>query len=183
MSDIWQRFSTQFGSALLTLPEFQTFIDGEMAIVSNFEVAGSTATAFYAGKFGDAQSYQIAQDLAARSGGKLRIIDNTDMGKFLNQKLQDGKVGFEINKSTTTPFFDSASENFAANTKGRVVTVTSNAEESSTFFRKEIPAILKNSGITTVDGIDLKTFKGGIVEADQQQAFRRVFGGAFAGLR
>jgi hypothetical protein len=77
---ILDTFLNQFGSAAanITAEQFTAFLSGYLGSAQNFEVAGSTVTALYAGGYsggsGTAQSYQMAQDLAARSGGQIRKV-------------------------------------------------------------------------------------------------------------
>ena len=56
---------------------------------ANVDAAGSQVTLLYSGKYDGAQSYLMAQRAATDSYGKIGIIDNTKIGKFLNYMLFD----------------------------------------------------------------------------------------------
>jgi len=51
---------------------FIEFVNSQLLDISNVDVTGHTATAFYRGQIGDGFAFHIAQDLAALSGGKLQ---------------------------------------------------------------------------------------------------------------
>jgi hypothetical protein len=125
---------------------------------------------------------QIIQAML-KNGEDIRIIDNTDAAKFLqlNDKLPgfnevlaaklDSIVGGDPGersspankflfgdvdaKGTRIPngAWDNVSARFVADTVGEVRTITGGALDDKVFAQTEIPAALKNTNITHIDGI------------------------------
>ncbi|MCP4181695.1 MAG: hypothetical protein GY761_00005, partial [Hyphomicrobiales bacterium] len=165
----WLSFSEgkQNSSAL-----FSDFVQQNLT-AGNVDVPGSTATAIYSGQVNGKPAYQIANDLADRSGGQLRILDKTDIGKFLLNILDEGNsearsaLGFEPETGFVDHQFEAASAKFAIETKGPVITITPEANEfrmdgsKVTYSAVEVDNLLK-SGATTINGRPLAEIKADV---------------------
>jgi len=83
----------------LSVSEFETIVRSLSGVNANTDVPGSTATALYAGQINGRQTFQIANDLADRTktptspDGQLRILDNTNIGKFLLEVTKRSEIG------------------------------------------------------------------------------------------
>ena len=177
------------GAATVTAEQFTTFLSSYLGNPKNFEVVGSTVTALYSGGYsgssGTAQSYQMAQDLAARSGGKIRIIDNTDMGKFLTSVFGDGpnRIGLANVDSYTKSTWGDASFKFGQNTEGRVITLTSTSGTSSSYYQRELDGMLSGNGVTKINGFDFKELEASLLNQnpnDMRAAMKVIIDGAAA---
>jgi hypothetical protein len=141
---------------------FLEFVNANLT-AANVDAAGSQVTLLYSGKYDGAQSYLMAQRAATDSGGKIGIIDNTKIGKFLNYILFDDVGSSQLNFSPSKEFvagiFDAASAKFVSEAQGNIVTMTSTSILDSTWNRAEVDAIMGNSKITHVNGVDLAPFR------------------------
>ncbi len=83
-------------------------------------------------------------------------LDDTPCGKLLI------KLGMETNftapEDEIMKIWAIASERFIENASGNVVAFVENADSRSTFCRIELPNILKNEKITSINGIDKFVF-------------------------
>ncbi|MCP9929980.1 hypothetical protein KBY82_04195 [Cyanobium sp. AMD-g] len=129
------------------------------------------------------------------SGNDVRTIDQAEVGKFLNltkntnnynQKLanklrqifgddeyglrsfMDGDVvdGMRVNNGV----WDRVSAKYVSDAVGEVVTFTGGASADRVFFQTELPLILSNPKVTSIDGIPIGAFRGMSVE----EAFRVI---------
>jgi hypothetical protein len=166
--------------------DFIAFVRSQLALASNIDVPGSTATALYAGMFGKVPAYQIAQDMAERSGGKLRIIDNSNIGKFLNYMLYgEGKtlLAFRPEPDFITDRFKEASYAFAKATRGPVITITPTSGKDSVFALGEIDGLLDGSDVSSVNGramTDVRVAYAGRNSDSSRAYFKAIFDGDFA---
>ena len=129
------------------------------------------------------------------NGYPVGLIDNTDAGRFLdlwsepgikNQELEDtlNRI-FNYNSDAINKFldgetidgrrvnsgiWDEVSARFAAQASGEVMTFTAGASTKRVFFQTELPIILGNPKIISIDGIPRAAFDGMTVE----EAFRII---------
>ena len=152
-----------------------------------------------AGRF-EAQSAGVvrAGEMAVsllESGNDVRIIDQSEVSKFLNMIDENGNKDnlladkfdeiFKDDPDRLSGFlygdtvdgvripnsiWDELSARFAAEAVGEVVTITGGASMSRVFFQTELPIILGNPNVTSIDGIPIAAFNGMTVE----QAFRVI---------
>ncbi|MBD2720485.1 hypothetical protein H6G99_16155, partial [Synechococcus sp. FACHB-909] len=123
------------------------------------------------------------------SGNDVRTIDQSEVGKFMNmtrnssnynkkfvdklkqifgedkvglQSFMDGEVvdGMRVNNGV----WDRVSARYVADAVGEVVTFTGGASVSRVFFQTELPLILNNPRVTSIDGIPIEVFHGMAVE-------------------
>src|ERR1051325_4338772 len=86
MSDLLTEFRNLFSNP--TVDDLVQFVQEKAAIASNLRVPGSEVTAFYSGQLdGGVDAYRFALDLGERSGGKIAVLGNTELGQFLNEAL------------------------------------------------------------------------------------------------
>ncbi|MDM7953850.1 MAG: calcium-binding protein [Cyanobium sp. CZS 25K] len=129
------------------------------------------------------------------SGNDVRTIDQSEVGKFLNltrnsshynKKFADKlKQLFEDDQDALNSFMDGevidgkrvnngvwdwVSARYVADATGEVVTFTGGASPDRVFFQTELPLILNNPNVTSIDGIPVEAFHGMSVE----QAFRVI---------
>ena len=147
-------------------------------------------TVLYSGWAGDFESLgdnrihsgAIAEALH-RSGNDVRTIDQSELGKFLNQtqgtenyneqlarkfdeifkdnpdelrSFMDGdRVGDDrINNGV----WDKVSARYVNDAAGEVVTFTGGAFANRVFYQTELPIILSNPRVTSIDGIPVEAF-------------------------
>ncbi|MEA5392832.1 hypothetical protein VB738_16340, partial [Cyanobium gracile UHCC 0139] len=124
-----------------------------------------------------------------RSGNNIRTIDQSEAGKFLNQtegtqfyneklkrkfeeifrnnpdelrSFMDGeRTG---NSRINNGVWDRLSAKYAADAVGEVVTLTGSAVDNRVFFQTELPIILDNPNVTSIDGIPVEAFRGMTLE-------------------
>jgi len=154
----WLDYAEEKGN---TTSSLSTYISQQLSGspgLTNVDVPGSSATAFYSGNINGERAFQIARDLAERSEGQLRIIDNTNIGKFLDFILfQDEGAdfrNFDIQPDYIDARFSEASVKFALETKGPVITITPEASADRVFSRVEVENLLK-SDASIVNGRSL----------------------------
>ena len=127
-----------------------------------------------------------------KMGENNRILDKTEAFKFLDFDADEGRpknkylkevlesifgdnVDFrkgEVNEFIfgkenpgayrTNGAFDWVSENFAKETKGRVIAIVPNASPGRTFGQTELRALLNNPNITAINGLDKMELLGSI---------------------
>ncbi|MCP9835831.1 calcium-binding protein, partial [Cyanobium sp. La Preciosa 7G6] len=123
------------------------------------------------------------------SGNDVRTIDQSEVGKFLNltkntsnynqkfaaklkqifgnndnalKAFMDGDVIDEMRVNNGV--WDKVSARFVADAVGEVVTFTGGASTERVFFQTELPLILSNPRVTSIDGIPIEVFHGMSVE-------------------
>ena len=124
-----------------------------------------------------------------RSGYNVRTIDQSEAGKFLNQsegtqfyneklrrkleeifrdnphELMDFMDGERIgNSRINNGVWDRLSAKYAADAVGEVVTLTGSAVDTRVFFQTELPIILSNPSVTSIDGIPIEALRGMTIE-------------------
>ena len=127
----------------LTIQAFNAFLENALANADNYfnfnEVTGQvnrsySSTIFYSGSLGpeagNVYTGEIARDLANRSGGQVRVLDNTKIGRILIDITQrSGLSGFPIEgnladfEDLAGKKFSPASSQFTSLTEGKVTTV------------------------------------------------------------
>lgn len=109
---------------------------------------------FYAGD--NRQNYDRAFKYAKNNN--MKPISSTEGGAFLNQIKTRDTFGIDRDRK----LWDSASRKFAAETKGEIKTFVAGADQQSTFRRIELPTLLNNKKVQTINGADrakLDTFR------------------------
>ena len=124
-----------------------------------------------------------------RSGYNVRTIDQSEAGKSLNQsegtqfyneklrrkleeifrdnphELRDFMDGERIgNSRINNGVWDRLSAKYAADAVGEVVTLTGSAVDTRVFFQTELPIILSNPSVTSIDGIPIEALRGMTIE-------------------
>jgi Ca2+-binding RTX toxin-like protein len=119
------------------------------------------------------------------SGNDVRTIDQSEIGKFMNmtknsssynkkfadklsqifgddrvgmQSFMDGEVIDGVRKNNGV--WDRVSARYVADAVGEVVTFTGGASKGRVFFQTELPLILSNPRVTSIDGIPIEVFHG-----------------------
>lgn len=167
----------------LTLQAFNEFLDTAIANADNFFNFNETtnvsnrsyqSTIFYSGSLGpeagNVYTGEIARDLANRSSGQIRVLDNTKIGRILISITQNsGLSGIPIEGSLADfvdlagKKFTPASAQFTALTEGAVTTIIGRtASPSGVHAATEIPEILTNSKITSVNGESMASVKAAL---------------------
>lgn len=149
-------------------------------------------TVLYSGWTGDFRSLgdnrihsgAIAEALH-RSGNNVRTIDQSELGKFLNQTQGTEDYNEKLAKKFDEIFrdnpdelrsfmdgdrvgdgrinngvWDKVSARYANDAAGEVVTFTGGALTNRVFYQTELPIILSNPKVTSIDGIPVEAFDG-----------------------
>ncbi len=130
------------------------------------------------------RAVDLANQLNTQNAG-ISIIDTTSSGKFLNinrakeganlsliAKLDElfGGDRSQINaylygardaqgQRIPNGIWDTLSDRFASNAKGPVFTLTGNARVDGAFAQVELPALLRNPNVTSIDGIPVEILR------------------------
>lgn len=141
-------------------------------------VEGATSTLLYSGQFdGGTNAWQVAEDIAKNSNGKVALITQSNAGKLLlSQELRDAVDSTAAANNTTLDQLlsgrdangirisadsldDYASELFVKNATGEVRIITNpTADPNSVFAKTELKALLDNPDITSIDGVSKADF-------------------------
>ncbi|MCW9079600.1 MAG: hypothetical protein OQK74_10575, partial [Gammaproteobacteria bacterium] len=148
-------------------------------LISQIDITASgSVTVFYSGDAPDGQNFgDLARDLATDQSD-LRIIDHTQIADFLDvdtntelkaalerivggNPLEAGTPSHQFmngiedanGKRIANGIWDDVSERFAQETVGEVRVLTSPKKEFGVFALSELPALLDNPGVTTIDGL------------------------------
>ncbi|MEA5412648.1 calcium-binding protein, partial [Synechococcus sp. BA-120 BA3] len=129
------------------------------------------------------------------SGNDVRTIDQSEIGKFMNlttntsgynkrfsdklkqifgedkvglQSFMDGEIidGVRVNNGV----WDKVSARYLEDAVGEVVTFTGGASLSRVFYQTELPLILSNPKVTSIDGIPIEVFHG----MSMEEAFKII---------
>lgn len=180
--------------AALDDPQYQT-LDGLQELVRQVSVRPTNAVAgaetiFYSGTVGGVPAYQLVEALGAQSGGHIITPSQTPASEFLNsdkflrtlralvgrtglQEAMDGVI--DADGIRTPGMWDIVSKNLADNAFGAVRTISPFAIDGSVFSQTELPALLANPNVTSINGIARTTLLAirdffvnniGTVEAD-----------------
>jgi hypothetical protein len=158
---LFSLFKAFIGNQTVTEGLFRSFIESQLTI-ANVSVTGSDVTLLYSGKYDGALAYKMANSMATQSGGKVAILDNTNIGKFLlfaSGNDAPSQLGFQLQDQFSNEMFDATSAKFVSEAQGNIVTMTSTSILDSTWNRAEVDAIMGNSKITHVNGVDLAPFR------------------------
>ncbi|WP_221064414.1 calcium-binding protein [Methylomagnum ishizawai] len=169
------------------------------ALVSQLDVSATgKVTVLYSGNINGTYSGTIIKSMLS-SGEDIRVLDNTQASKFLdiydpanqNLKLVDtlkrifGDDPYAVGSSAnqflfgisdasgtriTTGAWDTISANFVSETVGEVKTLVADARSDRVFAQTEIPALLANENVTSIEGIPKSEFVGKSVD----EIFARV---------
>jgi Ca2+-binding RTX toxin-like protein len=190
--------SMTYAEAVLALgdPQYQS-IGGLRSLVSQVSVkvpgASSNAiTLLYSGLVGGNQAWQVAEQAGSSSGGRIITIGQTPVSDFLNSgvfkaSLRNivGDVGFDAayngivnpDGSRTAGMWDVASRSLAEAATGDVKTLSPFADPTKVFAQTELPALLENTKVTSIDGIprsQLLEFRNELLRLGQVEANRFV---------
>ncbi len=117
----------------------------------------------------------LARQVAMENPGRVGIIDNTHVGKLADSSeartalahlfgKPDAKPAkdfmFKSRGEVGTPgVFDALSERFAGQISGKVVTISPNGEPNRILSATEVPALLDNSKVGSINDVELGIFK------------------------
>jgi Ca2+-binding RTX toxin-like protein len=122
----------------------------------NLDIPAGRTVVFYSGPIGSVQASQVAQALVAQSD-KFFIIDQSDLGRVLGntefQAALRNAVGVEASAAALDSLWVDASRRLAQNSSGAVISLTPNAEPGRIFATVELPELINNPNVTTIDGI------------------------------
>jgi hypothetical protein len=125
--------------------------------------APDATTLFYSGKADHLNAWQHAEPIGKASNGKIITIGQTELGKMANdvdtfqaalKKAVDPKKFPHYSAEVTKDIWDNASTRLAQEAKGRVYTITPNAQADKVYATKELPVLLNNPKVSHID--DLK---------------------------
>lgn len=173
-------------------PTVQQLID--LAGRVNVAVPNATTTLLYAGTVNGLPNYMVAERIGIQNP-EIAILDKTDAFGFVNNirfrdALDDATdregIAFEAVYEGKNPdgtrisnpsnpwygngVFDRISENFAANAVGDVRVIVPNASAQSVFNISELPTLLNNPRVTSIDGIP----KAELLNIPLEQAFTKI---------
>lgn len=121
------------------------------------------------------ESARVKEGLFAQGRTEFVTIDRTDTGKWLKDQCDKLKVS----PTEERKLWDTASRSFAENCHGHVKCFIADAVPRSSFFAQELPALLKNEKVATVNGIDrlelLSALQHKTAQMDAGYASREVF--------
>ncbi|WP_043715775.1 hypothetical protein, partial [Brucella intermedia] len=119
--------------------------------------------------------HQIAVQIAKENPKQVGIIDNTHAGKLAEAseaKAALAKLFGDFNSAEAKAFmypprggpgtpgvFDAMSERFAAAAKGNVVSLSPVANPAKTLSVTEIPTLLQNPNIKSINGLDIELYR------------------------
>ena len=86
------------------------------------------------------------------------MIDDTPCGRALNELFGDDADFDDNDKQKTAEVWAVASKRFIAQASGNITAFVKGADPRSVFRRVELPAILQNPAIKTINGIDKNQF-------------------------
>lgn len=86
------------------------------------------------------------------------MIDQTPCGKALNKLFGNGADFDDEDKQKVAKVWAIASKRFIAQASGNITAFVKNADARSVFRSVELPAILKNDRIKTINGVDKNQF-------------------------
>ncbi|WP_211251111.1 hypothetical protein, partial [Stenoxybacter acetivorans] len=161
-------------------------------LIAQLDVAGSgSTTLLYSG---DIVSGGKAHDIAlefSEQNANIRIIDNTEAGKFLDYKTNEtlglklrelfgpefetrGSTGnkFLYGENDGTGVWASTSQRFVGEAVGEVRVLGPGASASGVFALVELPTLLKNPNITAVEGIDIQDLRA--LEANGENILKYI---------
>lgn len=148
---------------------------------------GKSAGILYSGLFKQdtlKHSGAIAGEIA-RADKSIAVLNDTDAyrlleNRFFDSALRDatGKdyssvVGGTIDASgnrSPNSLWDNISRKFASGLEGNVMTVTPNADARRVFAQTELPALLENSKVTKINGVDKAVYSGRYIQLTAQGA-------------
>jgi len=139
-------------------------------------VNGTTSAILYSGNLGVDSSAIYANNIA-NADSSVAILNKTDAFNLLDgtvfKEVLESSVGTMqfnnlINGSTDAvtgnrvpdSLWDDISREFTQNINGDVRTVTPNADAQRVFAQTELPALLDNPNVTTINGIEKQKIRG-----------------------
>ncbi|WP_307188955.1 calcium-binding protein, partial [Massilia sp. Root335] len=184
--------SAQAISLLNTNPDAYITLDSLRALATQVDVSATgKVTVLYSGPIAPGISSTGIINGMLANGEDIRVIDNTEAAKFLKSDAFLAKVAdahgidlIELQAPTyrgpaadwlydakSGPWAD-ASGRFVSATTGEVKTLTPFASPNRTFAQIELPALLENTHVTTVNGVPREALTalyhdlGGAVNSD-----------------
>lgn len=140
--------------------EAERQVAAEISAVKQYSVDSKSQAVFYSGDKlgGQYRNHERALDYAKRTGAV--PIDKTEAGRKLNGVYERNSKRF-ANETKANQVSDNighiASKRYARQAKGDVKTFVCGAREKSVFRKTELPILLNNSKVRSINGIDRKT--------------------------
>lgn len=133
--------------------------DKAMKIAETFDV-GSNAdcVVLYSISFLPTKENKDAAFEYIKNNPSAMMIDQTPCGSALNEVLGDGDRFDEHDKQKVAEIWTVASKRFIAQARGNITAFVKNADPRSVFRSVELPAIMRNPAIKTINGIDKNQF-------------------------
>ncbi len=122
-------------------------------------------------------NYKTYTDELINNGSRYITIGGTPAGNFIGSNLFDLNFNKSFDNSNlllkpkellhgyinqdgtrTTGLWDDISRGYAENARGAIITVTPHALENRIFVQTELPALLKNPNIETINGLEKQIF-------------------------
>ncbi|WP_281061362.1 calcium-binding protein, partial [Sphingobium sp. Sx8-8] len=158
-----------YTSALQALTEMDSpTVEQLRQLLSTVDVSGppdTKSTILYSGRIGGANGIsteQIAINIA-QSDNKISIINNTDAAQLLiNEDFQEKLLIAATNEQKdfndilfngSSGFWAETSGRFASSASGNIIAIGPEADFSRVFGQVELPALMDNPSITSINGI------------------------------
>ena len=133
--------------------------DKAMNIAKTFDVSsGSDCVVLYSISFLPTKENKDEAFAYIKGNPSSVMIDQTSCGKALNDLFGDGADFDEQDKIKIAEVWAVASKRFIAQASGNITAFVKNADPRSVFRRIELPAIIKNAEIKTINGVDKNQF-------------------------
>lgn len=130
-----------------------------MKIAETFEVGSSKdCVVLYSISFLPTKENKDAAFDYIKNNPSSMMIDHTPCGKALNDLLGDGNDLDEQDKMKVADIWAVASKRFIAEASGNITAFVKNADPRSVFRSVELPAIMKNDKISTINWVDKNQF-------------------------
>jgi len=137
----------------------------------------NATTLLYSGKVGDVPAWQIANQIGSAGGGNIVVIGDTPVANFLEDprfiSALENIVGtgdatvikthlngtIAPDGTRTLGMWDITSKNLAQAASGDVRTITPLAEQGKVFIQTELPALLNNPNVKSINGHSIEDFR------------------------
>lgn len=133
--------------------------DKAMKIAEAFDVSSNAdCVVLYSISFLPTKENKDAAFEYIKNNPSSMMIDQTPCGNALNEVLGDGDGFDEHDKQKVAEIWTVASKRFIAQARGNITAFVKNADPRSVFRSVELPAIMRNTAIKTINGIDKNQF-------------------------
>ena len=140
------------------------------------EVPGAKTTILYSETINGIESWRIAENMASNNPD-IATINKTDVAKFLEERsfidtlrtasIKEGISFDEVYagknsdgvRISSDSMWDIASKNLAQNASGDVRTIAPLTNDNSIFKQTELPTLLNNPKVTSIDGISIEELR------------------------